>query len=133
MKKIKISRWYISGFWAPLDGGPNEDEPLLKLNLNNHSSIDLIVDKILKPYIDMLPLKYQIRFKDSFKYAIAYYSEKELKDCYYTGAPQLDLPDGITARDFYIYVWNLMYKNESYLASEKDNYTELSLNEIYKK
>ncbi len=25
-----------------------------------------------------------------------------------------------------------MYKNESYLASEKDNYTELSLNEIYK-
>lgn len=76
MKKIKISRWYISGFWAPLDGGPNEDEALLKLNLNNHSSIDLIVDKILKPYIDMLPLKYQIRFKDSFKYAIAYYSEK---------------------------------------------------------
>ncbi|MCG9527710.1 hypothetical protein MCM45_14265 [Providencia rettgeri] len=133
MKKIKISRWYISGFWAPLDGGPNEDEALLKLNLNNHSSIDLIVDKILKPYIDMLPLKYQIRFKDSFKYAIAYYSEKELKDFYYTGAPQLDLPDGITARDFYIYVWNLMYKNESYLASEKDNYTELSLNEIYKK
>ncbi len=59
MKKIKISRWYISGFWAPLDGGPNEDEALLKLNLNNHSSIDLIVDKILKPYIDMLPLKYQ--------------------------------------------------------------------------
>ncbi|MBO1929351.1 hypothetical protein J4731_15495 [Providencia rettgeri] len=64
----------------------------MKLNLNNHSSIDLIVDKILKPYIDMLPLKYQIRFKDSFKYAIAYYSEKEPKDCYHTGAPQLDLP-----------------------------------------
>ncbi|MEX6423908.1 hypothetical protein [Providencia manganoxydans] len=90
----------MSGFWAPLDGGPNEDEALLKLNLNNHSSIDLIVDKILKPYIDMLPLKYKIRFKDSFKYAIAYYSEKELKDCYYTGASQLDLPDGITARIF---------------------------------
>lgn len=133
MKKIKISRWYISGFWAPLDGGPNEDELLLKLNLNNPSSIDLIVGKILKPYIDILPLKYQIRFKNSFKYAITYYSEKELKDCYYTGTPQLELPDGITARNFYIYVWNFIYKGENYLASENDDHTELSLNEIYKK
>ncbi|MEX6315810.1 hypothetical protein AB6G19_21240 [Providencia manganoxydans] len=49
MKKLKISYWYISKFWSPLAGGPNVNESLLRLNLNNKINIDTIINEILKP------------------------------------------------------------------------------------
>nr|ELR5042365.1 hypothetical protein [Providencia stuartii]ELR5082300.1 hypothetical protein [Providencia stuartii] len=131
MKKLKISYWYISKFWAPLAGGPNVNESLLRMNLNNKINIDTIINEILKPNLELFDYRYKINFKNSFKCAISYYSDKELIDSFYNSQPQIDLPNNLPVRDFYIQVWFILYGNESYLPLDKECYTEISLEDIF--
>ncbi|MBD2786696.1 hypothetical protein ID858_16705 [Xenorhabdus sp. DI] len=131
MKKIKVSEGYIHRFWSPLDGGPDVDQNLLKLNLNNLENINTIVVELLYDQFYEWPLSWQYRCKESLKYVIAYSSDKDLVRFYNSWSPQLGLPDVISVRDFYIYVWKVMFGEESYEAEDIDNYEIISRFDIF--
>ncbi|WP_193016779.1 hypothetical protein [Proteus sp. FME41] len=131
MKKIKIGYYYIRIFWSPLGDDCNTDKYYLNLNLNNKESIYSIVENVLIPELNLFSYKVKLRIKESLKYAITYYSDEKLAGAYDKSPTFVKLPDNITVRDFYIFVWKSMYGEESYQALEKDFYIEIPLEDIY--
>ncbi|WP_446471074.1 hypothetical protein [Xenorhabdus stockiae] len=131
MKKIKISEGYIYMFWAPLAGGPHIDNSLLDLNLNNVKSIEKLVNELLFLEYNEFSMSWKHRCKESFKYVIRYASDEKLTRYYDSGAPQILLPDMISVRDFYIYVWKFMFGDESYEAAHLEDYEIISRFDIF--
>ncbi|PHM36942.1 hypothetical protein Xmau_04092 [Xenorhabdus mauleonii] len=131
MKKIKISEGYLYMFWAPLAGAPHIDDDIFNLNLNNVNSIERLVKELLLLEYNDFSMLWKYRCKESFKYAICYSSDEKLTRYYDSAAPQILLPDLISVRDFYIYVWKFMFGEESYEAANIDDYEKISRFDIF--
>lgn len=132
MKTIKISEGYVEILWGTLGEGPETSE-FSELNLNNKASIDLLVNKILLPFIKSLTLSDQFRIQNSLKYAINFWDEQRLRRCYERALPQLYLPTYFSVKDFYIKIWSRLYNDEDYEISDTFLYEEISRLDIYKK
>ncbi|MDE9542466.1 hypothetical protein [Xenorhabdus bovienii] len=131
MKKIKISEGYIYMFWSPLNGAPDMNNELFKLNLNNIKSIERLVSQLLLVEYNNFSISWNYRCKENFKYVLCYSNDKELTRYYDSGAPQIELPDMIPVRDFYIHVWKFMFGEESYEAANVDDYEMISRFDIF--
>lgn len=110
---MKVSKGYISSFWASLGEGMELPNEIIGINLNNESSIENLTKRYLYNEYKSLQPSLQNKIKESFRYGINYWSEQELKDLYNQMLPQIALPTNISTKNFYFKVWNLMFNNES--------------------
>ena len=122
MKKYKISERYVRNFWSRLyeDFIPIN---LRGLNFNNSESIDRIVNEHLLPELNATPISNRIRTKNSLKYSINFWDEHKLEYEYEGMSPAI--PSTFSYREFYIYVWNQLYPNESYIIDDISLYIDI--------
>ncbi|MCV2485569.1 hypothetical protein OD917_11575 [Flavobacterium sp. SH_e] len=125
MKAKKISEGYVWRFWAFMGEGYEIPAEILGLNLNNHTSIEKVVNSFLKPELKLEDISWQFRFKESLRFAINFWTEDQLKRCYEQTLAQLQLPTQISIRDFYVLVWNLLFDYESYLIEDRSIYEDI--------
>lgn len=98
---------------------------ILGLNLNNHTSIEKLVNSFLKPELELEDISWQFRFKESFRFAINFWTDYQLKNSYDQTLAQMGLPTEISIRDFYILVWNSLYDYELYVIEDKSSYEDI--------
>ena len=110
---MKVSKGYISSFWASLGEGMVLPDEVKGLNLNNSSSIETLVNNYLLHEYKLLPLSIQIKTKESLRYGINNWSGQELSELYNEILPQIIPPSNISIKEFYFKIWNLMFKNEN--------------------
>ncbi|KAF2080566.1 hypothetical protein [Flavobacterium sharifuzzamanii] len=125
MKTKKVSEGYIWRFWAFMGEGYEIPAEILGLNLNNHASIEKLVNSFLKPELELENISWQYRCKESFRFAINFWTDYELKRSYDQTLAQLELPTQISIRDFYILVWNFLFDYESFLIEDKSLYEDI--------
>lgn len=118
-------------FWSPLDGAPDVNNEVLKLNLNNVDSIKKLVNELLYVEYNNWSLSWRLRCKESLKYVICYATDEELIHYYRASCPKIKLPSMISVRDFYIYVWEFMFGEESYEANSIDDFEMISQYDIF--
>ena len=124
MKAYKISERYVEKFWVHL----YEDFipiGLRGLNFNNPMSIEQITNEHLMVELKATSVSNQERTKNSLKYAINFWDEHKLKDAYDGGMPAIGLPTAFSCREFYIYIWNQLFPNESHIINDKSLYTDI--------
>ncbi|WP_442801511.1 hypothetical protein [Serratia rubidaea] len=75
MKK-KINDKYASMVWQTLSEDPSMSNSILNLNMNNPKTISAIVNERIFPGVNSFPEFIKDRIKNSLKYAINVYDEK---------------------------------------------------------
>lgn len=89
MKTRKISEGYVWRFWAFMGEGYEIPSEILGLNLNNPSSIEKLVNEFLVSELKTEDISWQFRFKESFRFAINFWTDYQLKSAYEQTLAQL--------------------------------------------
>jgi len=133
MKKEKISSGYLESLWCSIGEGQSLNGVPQGLNFNNHNSVKILAEKILRPYIEEHNEKWQRRVKGSMRFAIACYSPTKLMDLYYAALPQLEPPPENLIRDFYLDVYKNLFFEDPLVGFDIANYEEMPhhFHEIY--
>ena len=125
MKVKKISESYVKRLWIEIGEGSDIPESLCGLNFNNLVSISKMVNEYLLSALQTLPISYQVRIKESLRYAINFWDEHQLERVYDGGLPIIALPTEFSCREFYIHIWTYLFPNESYIIEDKSVYLDI--------
>ena len=127
--KIYVSPYWMDAVWAPIAEG-NKVDDLLRADMSLKKNFDLLVNQYLIPYFhsELLPENQVkpnvlLRIKESWRYGMNYYTEKELERAFDRNLPPFSIPSDV--RQFYIHVWQAVFPNEFYKLKDKSLYHDL--------
>jgi hypothetical protein len=118
----QVNKYWLDYLWDahPIGGGADiDDNPLHNIDLNNKENVAHLVEKYIKPSFKNKTLIEQQVLKETFRYAINFFSNKDLEYSLDRCLVPFDLPKDLHA--FYVNVWEILFDNEdSKIGSESD-------------
>lgn len=123
MKKIKINRSFLLAFIAPITGQADVDE-IVDYYMANPPKTEEDYRKIIREQlVSEFNEEYEIT-KEKAKLVLSYYltfGGIDFERAFYSYLPPFELE--VDARDFYVWIWEEIYGEESYiLEGSKDDY-----------
>ena len=115
----------------PLGGTGDNNEEILKyknFDSNDETKSKLIISEKIKPYYDNSPALY----KNAVKRALSYFlttNRINFGRLYDSCLIAFDHP--ADARDFFLWIWEILFPNEDYRIKDIENYKEIEdINEL---
>jgi hypothetical protein len=124
-KKKMVNYHWLSHIFGTLTGGADDDlTPWRGINANNEESVIKLVSECLRPDFYNLKIGTRLRLKETFRYALNFYSDSDLKQAFESALPPFRTPDDI--RLLYQRIWREMFEGESFEIQDASQYQELN-------
>lgn len=124
-KKKIVNYYWLSHIFGTLGGGADDDlTPWRGINVNNETSVIKLVRECMRPDFYNLKIGTRLRLKETFRYALNFYTDFQLKEAFNDAFLAFRTPDDI--RLFYQIVWREMFDGESFEIKDASQYQELN-------
>jgi len=121
LRPILVNRNWLSNLWGFLH---TREDWYGRVNLNNVIGFQRLIEEEIKPSFERLSFRQQRRLKETFRYALTQFDDKELIDAYDSRLLPLNRPDG-DIRDFYVRIWRAMFGDEDFVHIDPEQYVEV--------
>lgn len=122
---LTVNVYMVRDLLCPLGGSADDDVKILQYENtdgNNEAEIKNIITKIIKPYFDKQTEIYKASSKRSLSYFLTT-NRMDFGDIFDSCLIAFDHPTD--ARDFFLWIWEILFPDESYHLDEIKKYTEI--------
>lgn len=132
MKKKKVNKHYIGLLLSYFYEGIDEElDQYQGLNLVNRESVTMLVKSYLLNKYNDFSISDQFRIKESLRYGINFWSEKELYDQFPMTNSFFKIPSKMTARELYKQIWDDLFFEEDVCIKDASNYEEIEDRQVH--
>ena len=122
---IVINKKWLRELWAPVGGHDDwDDSPWKNSDILDEVVLQRLIEDELVPEYTRAPQHEQMRIKETFRYALNFYSSADLLDIFSSCLPPFSIPPR-RIRRVYQDIWNGMFNGEEWTIVDKATYHDL--------